>query len=415
MNGRHSSPYTAAKRLDEQISKVVSSDACSGCGLCTIVDPGLDMALDGDGFMRPQRSSIGQTPTNASHVFKRSCPGIIVRSNDVPGLERHETMGSFVGVWKGHATDPETRHRGSSAGVLTALTTWLLSSGKATRVAGAGAGRDPRRTVPVSITTKEEALASAGSRYAPTATLSNPDIQRPGTAVVGKPCEISALRSYVDNNGTEGMQPPAPIMLSFFCAGTPSSHATQKLIESLGIAKGTPPDSLWYRGRGWPGRFTVKLRDMTRSMSYDESWGKVLGPATQWRCKVCPDGVGESADIAVADFWQSDDSGYPVFNEAEGSSAVIARTIRGRDLLMEAVSEGIIELDPIDIDSLAEVQPLQVQRRTGLLARLTGSLMAGRRIPRFTGFGLTKMARRQPRLFLRVTRGTYRRVRSAKS
>ncbi|WP_343900364.1 Coenzyme F420 hydrogenase/dehydrogenase, beta subunit C-terminal domain [Arthrobacter rhombi] len=324
-------------------------------------------------------------------------------------------MGSFIGVWKGHATDPETRYRGSSAGVLTALSTWLLESGRATRVAGAGAGRDPRRTVPVSITTKEEALASAGSRYAPTATLANPDIQLPGTAVIGKPCEISALRSYVDAAGLGGVRQPAPIMLSFFCAGTPSAHATQRLIESLGIAKGTPPDSLWYRGRGWPGRFTVKLRDISRSMSYDESWGKVLGPATQWRCKVCPDGVGESADIAVADFWDSDESGYPIFNEAEGSSAVIARTIRGKGILMEAVSEGIIELDPIDINSLASVQPLQVQRRTGLLARLTGSLVAGRRIPRFTGFGLTKMAGRQPRLFLRVARGTYRRIHSEKS
>ncbi|WP_417217480.1 Coenzyme F420 hydrogenase/dehydrogenase, beta subunit C-terminal domain [Arthrobacter sp.] len=324
-------------------------------------------------------------------------------------------MGSFVGVWKGHAVDPETRHRGSSAGVLTALTTWLLESGKATRVAGAGADRDPRRTVPVSITTKEEALASAGSRYAPTATLSNPDIQLPGTAVVGKPCEISALKSYVINAKANGNRPSTPILLSFFCAGTPSAHATQRLIESLGIAKSTVPDSLWYRGRGWPGRFTVQLRDITRSVSYDESWGKVLGPATQWRCKVCPDGVGESADIAVADFWQSDDSGYPIFVETDGSSAVIARTIRGRDLLLEAVSEGIIDLEPIDINSLAAVQPLQVQRRTGLLARLTGSLLAGRRIPLFTGFSLAKIARRQPRLFLRIARGTYQRVRSAGS
>lgn len=414
MSVRQPSPDTAAKKLDQKILKVVASDACSGCGLCTIIDPGLDMALDEQGFMRPERSAIGHTPTNATHIFKRSCPGMLVRSNDEPGLERHETMGSFVGVWKGHATDPETRHRGSSAGVLTALTTWLLESGKATRVAGAGAGRDPRRTVPVSITTKEEALASAGSRYAPTAILSNPDIQLPGTAVVGKPCEISALRSYVSNSRLDGMRTPAPVLLSFFCAGTPSAHATQRLIESLGIAKGTTPDSLWYRGRGWPGRFTVKLRDMTRSMSYDESWGKVLGPATQWRCKVCPDGVGESADIAVADFWESDESGYPIFNEAKGASAVIARTIRGKNILMEAASEGIIELEPIDIDSLADVQPLQVQRRSGLLARLTGSIIAGRRIPRFAGFGLTKMARRQPRLFIRVTRGTYRRVRTAK-
>ncbi|MGP5226451.1 Coenzyme F420 hydrogenase/dehydrogenase, beta subunit C-terminal domain [Arthrobacter rhombi] len=370
------------------------------------------MSMNTAGFLRPRRTSAGQAPPGAAKVFKQSCPGMTVRSNDDPDLKRHETMGSFVGVWSGHAIEAETRYRGSSAGVLTALTTWLLESGQTTRVAGARAGDDPRRTVPVTITTKEEALASSGSRYAPVATLDNCDILAQGTAVVGKPCEVSALRAFHGVASKTEASSPTPLMLSFFCAGTPSSHATEALIARLGFPAGEIPKALWYRGRGWPGRFSATLRGTTRSMSYDESWGDVLGPATQWRCKVCPDGVGESADIAVADYWQSDASGYPMFVEADGSSAIIARTIRGRETLLRAAKAGIIALEPIKINSLADVQPFQVQRRKTLLPRLVGSLLAGRLIPKYTGFRLTKLARERPRIFVRVARGTVRRIRT---
>lgn len=403
-------PEMAAKKLDRQISKVLKNDACSGCGLCTLIDEGVTMVDSPEGFLRPRRTSAGQTPPEAAKVFKKSCPGMAVRSNDSPDLERHETMGSFVGVWSGHSLDKTIRYRGSSAGVLTALTTWLLESGQTTRVTGTRAGNDPRKTVPVTITTKEEALAASGSRYAPVAALDNRDVTAQGTVVVGKPCEVSALRALHEATADTSFPSTRPLMLSFFCAGTPSSTATEKLIARLGFPKNLIPKALWYRGRGWPGRFTATVNGNTRSMSYDESWGEVLGPTAQWRCKVCPDGVGESADIAVADYWKSGPSGYPIFAEADGSSAVIARTIRGRDTLLRAVEAGVLALEPINITSLAAVQPFQVQRRRTLLPRLLGSVLAGRFVPKYTGFSLTKLALKRPRIFIRVARGTFRRV-----
>jgi coenzyme F420 hydrogenase subunit beta len=317
-------------------------------------------------------------------------------------------MGSYFGVWEAWASEETVRQRGSSGGALTALHRWLLDSGRASTIASASIGSEPRRTVPVTITTKEAALAAAGSRYAPVGVLSNPDVMS-SDAITAKPCEISAIRALRTTGRTEDVDDP--ILLSFFCAGTPSQLATDDLLAKLGVPADRSIDDLWYRGRGWPGRFTVRTADGEASLSYDESWGGILGPATHWRCKTCADGVGESADVVAADLWKVDERGYPVFTEGPGSSALIARTERGFEAVRAAAAAGAVVVRPIRVSELADAQPLQRNRRISLFGRLLGGRLAGVPGPRYRGFRLWALALAHPRLNLRAARGTYARVR----
>ncbi len=401
------------QELDAAIHRVVQRNACIGCGLCTRLDTSLELQLDADGFLRPHRTGVaGVVAAGAARSFEQSCPGCRVDAVRPPRSSRHPTMGSSYGVWEAWASDEAVRHRGSSGGALTALHDWLLGSGRASTIASASIGSDPRRTVPVTITTKEAALAAAGSRYAPVGVLSNPDLAS-SDAITAKPCEISAIRAL----GTSARAPGAeePILLSFFCAGTPSQDATDELLARLGVRADEPLSDLWYRGRGWPGRFTVRGADGDASMSYEESWGGVLGPSTHWRCKVCADGVGESADVVAADFWRVDERGYPTFTEGAGSSALIARTERGLEAVRAAAAAGAIVVRPIRMSALADVQPLQRNRRTSLFGRLLGSRLAGVRGPRYRGFRLWVLALAHPRLNLRAARGTRARLRRSKT
>jgi coenzyme F420 hydrogenase subunit beta len=209
---------------------------------------------------------------------------------------------------------------------------------------------------------------------------------------------------------------PAPLLISFFCAGTPSQRATDQLVEHLGVPVGKPLRDLWYRGRGWPGRFTAVATDGSSvSTDYDDSWGTHLGPTAQWRCKLCPDGVGESADIVAADYWNTDARGYPLFTESDGVSALIARTARGLDVIQRAIAAGVLVVAPLDIERLAAVQPLQHRRRQQLFARLLGTRLAGRRVPRYRGFGLALLTLRHPLDGLRTARGALRRARAGRS
>src|SRR5258708_16493215 len=115
------------------------------------------------------------------------------------------------------------------------------------------------------------------------------------------------------------------LSLTFFCAGTPSTRGTLDLLSSLGVA----PDQVGavrYRGNGWPGKFSVTSRDGTnaKSMSYPDSWGRLAG-YRPLRCHLCPDGLGQSADISCGDAWERfTDTPDP------GRSIVIVRTERGR-------------------------------------------------------------------------------------
>lgn len=111
----------------------------------------------------------------------------------------------------------------------------------------------------------------------------------------------------------------------------PSYNASIKAWKLSG--KEQEPVSLKYRGDGWPGYFTVKWADNTDfKLDYNESWGKVLGRELGFRCKICPDGIGMLADIAVGDSWNTK-NGYPDFTEGAGKSFVMVRTALGSEYI----------------------------------------------------------------------------------
>lgn len=351
----------------------------------------VEMRLDG-GYMRPGfRGDPAGGERAEARVFDKVCPGRNMRAPHAETGREHPTFGRYVSAWRARAVDTETRREGSSAGVLTALSTFLVETGRAPSVVGVAASADaPTRTVPVRIMSRSEALSSAGSRYAPVAVLgAHVDAE---ASAVGKPCEISALRAVRRATALAAQ----PILLSFFCAGVPSQDATDALIRTLGVDP-VEATSLRYRGDGWPGTFRVESPVAAGSLSYEESWGAHLGKRLQWRCKICPDGTGADADVAVGDYWQADDRGFPVFANGEGESVAIARTARGEALLRAAVDAGVLEIDTLDLDDVARVQPLQVRRKLVLFGRLLGRWAAGHRVPRMRGYKLLARAMRDPR------------------
>ncbi|MET4137448.1 Coenzyme F420 hydrogenase/dehydrogenase, beta subunit C-terminal domain [Pseudarthrobacter sp. PvP090] len=391
------------------VSKVLSNDNCSGCGACALISDRISMVLSEEGYLRPEFANApGDVPDTspAASLFREVCPGVRLRApSPADRPQHHPSFGSYISVWEAWACDEDIRFAGSSGGVLTALGEWLVRSGRIkAAISSAGSPDAPTRTVPVRIMSRKEFLASAGSRYAPVSNIQAINDEQGDVVLVGKPCEISALRRLQQSTGAAAES--IPVMLSFFCAGTPSQKATDHLAQTLG----TPVDEvaeLRYRGNGWPGNFAVKDRaGNTESISYDESWGQHLGRTLQWRCKLCPDGVGEDADVAVGDYWDADKNGYPVFADQEGRSVAIARTKQGHQLLMDAAAAGAVYLRPASLDNVAAIQPLQVQRRTTLLGRLTGRLLAGKRIPRYSGYGLSRLAGRNVKENLAALRGT---------
>ncbi|MCB1364210.1 MAG: Coenzyme F420 hydrogenase/dehydrogenase, beta subunit C-terminal domain [Rhodobacteraceae bacterium] len=185
-------------------------------------------------------------------------------------------------------------------------------------------------------------------------------------------------------------------MLSFFCAGIPSRAGAEKILEELGTDPGSVA-AFRYRGNGWPGRACATLKDGSeRSMSYFDSWGGFLSDHLQLRCKICADGTGKAADLAFADAWETDAKGYPLFEERDGVSLIVARTAKGAGLLKDSEAAGRLATAAFDLAALDAMQPGQSGRRKALLARLAGLWVLGRTVPRYRGLHILKAARRNP-------------------
>ncbi|WP_417462999.1 Coenzyme F420 hydrogenase/dehydrogenase, beta subunit C-terminal domain [Kordiimonas sp.] len=295
----------------------------------------------------------------------------------------------------GWATDPDLRFFGASGGALSGLLLHLLRSGEVTDVVQiAAAPGNPIANSTVISTSRSDILNAAGSRYAPSAPLAHlEELVNSGQrhAFVGKPCDVVALRALANEN--VNVAAAFPVMLSFFCAGVPSETGGRAVLTALGVKLETVA-RFRYRGRGWPGRATAVLRDGSeRSMSYHDSWGGILSKHGQHRCKICADGTGKAADIVCADAWESDTTGYPVFDEAEGVSLIVCRTALGGRILEGAVAAGQIETTPFNVAQLAAIQPGQRERRRALLARLLALRLTGRPVPRYRGLNLWSAAR----------------------
>ena len=393
------------------LARVTRGDTCAGCGACAGLFPAkVVMDVVAPGYLRPRQTAPLSAAEDA--VIARICPGLGQRVQ-AAGRTDHPLWGPHVAMMTGWSTDPAVRFAGASGGALSALLIHLLDSGTVDAVIETAADpAQPIANATVTVTDAGGVTAAAGSRYAPSAPLAGlGTLLAEGRrfAFVGKPCDAAALAALRDSDPR--VAAAFPVILSFFCAGIPSHDGGRAILAALGV---DPADveRFRFRGQGWPGRATARLKDGSeRSMSYHDSWGGILTKHVQHRCKICADGTGVAADIACADAWETDAKGYPRFDEAPGVSLIVARTALGAGVVEAARSAGRIETRPFDTDHLAAIQPGQRERRRALFARLLALRLVGRPIPRYQGLQIATAARQNPmRRNIRNFLGTLRRA-----
>ena len=310
--------------------------------------------------------------------------------------EYHPVWGPVVAARLGWSSDAELRRNASSGGGLSAVLTHLLDSGEIDYVVQTAVSvHSPVRNTRVISTHASEVYRAAGSRYAPSSPLEGlaECLERPGRfAFVGKPCDVAGLRQLarIDPRVNEKVA----YMLAFMCAGVPSYRGTSALLAGMGVPSESEVVSFRFRGDGWPGYASAELADGTRfSMDYENSWGRILNRHLQFRCKICPDGIGEFADIVCADGWHCDEAGNPLFDEQEGRSVILTRTLKAEALLGRAMASGKLVCEPIELEQVRHMQPFQSRRKGMVIPRLAAMAMVGRRRPRFANLQLPRNTR----------------------
>lgn len=384
----------------KSINSVIESGMCSGCGLC--VEKESDMYINGEGFSRPKKIIDDD-------ISNYNCPSISVSHYNVDA-QYDDFCGPVISCNVAYSLDDKVRHSSSSGGVITELLLYLIEIKKIDKVIHVGVDEDnPIRNKTFSHSSKNIILKNSGSRYSPSSPLS---IIRDALddelryAIVGKPCDINAIRSLIEKNKDHKLK--FPYLFSFMCAGVPSEEGTKKVLEKLNVRE-KDLISFRYRGNGWPGLTTAVCTDGSEaSMKYNDSWGNILNRYLQPRCKVCADGIGESSDIVCGDAWHSSNNGYPSFEEEKGRSLTITRTNVGEALLRQAIKDGRLHVDEYQTDDVGKIQPYQINRKQSILARNCAINILGGKVPKYKGYKLFKNALNAKKTFLlKVFFGTF--------
>jgi len=392
----HGTMFVKSKKIN-RLDDVGAWQLCCGCGACAYMCPNeIEMTETLEYGQRP-RFKEGVS-VDSAELGMKVCPGIELTRISKPAGQMGDqhffgVWGPVLGVWEGYAADPQIHFEGSSGGVITALSLFAIEKLGMHGVLHTRSRPElPYLNQTVFSTTRSELLAGAGSRYAPASPCDGLQYieDAPGPCVfVGKPCDVSAvnkavkLRSQLEEN--------IGLTIAFFCAGSPSTQGTLEMMRQMGIEDPFAVISLRYRGRGWPGLTTVEFRDdagniQQRQLTYDQSWGEMLQKYRQWRCYICPDHVGEFADIAVADAWHR-----PVSDNQPGLSVMIARTIRGKEILEEAIRDRFIEARTISSEILPLCRPSQAAYQGGLWARVQTLKTMRVPTPDYQGFNLFQL------------------------
>ena len=394
--------------MTQTLEQIVELGLCHGCGACASALPEVRMELQKPGFLRPEAKDSKAIPRSAAQAV---CSGIALEHDGVEA-DYHPLWGPIRRLATGHATDPETRYRGSSGGVLSALQIFLVERGEVDFVLSTSADpHDPIGTATTTRAERKDILGAAGSRYAPSSPLA--DLERhlargKRFAFVGKPCDVASLRRMARHDPR--IDRLIPYKLAFFCAGVPSRKGTVEVLSSLETRE-EDVERFQYRGDGWPGMARVVRKDGSdASMTYNDSWGKILNRHLQFRCKICPDGTGEFSDIACADAWYGKD-GYPDFTERDGRSLIVARTEAGERLLELAEQAGALATEPLAVEEIEAMQPYQANRKRNSLARSSALWAKRGNGPRFSGLKLPALSlRTSPVELARNFWGTFKRI-----
>ncbi len=387
----------------ERLYAIVEQGLCIGCGLCQSVagKGAVRVTKTMSGYLQPVVE--GELDHATVDRIYQVCPGTRIEGLPAGLIDadtRHDNVwGPWRRIVRAWAGDPAVRFEGSTGGVLTALANYLLASKRVEFILQVKTSASEPSFGDATLSfTEADVFEAAGSRYGPAAPLTdiNAVLERGQPfAFIAKPCDVSALRNYAKQD--ERVDRLVKYMLVMVCGGYGTPQGTIDFYRRVGIDP-EQVTGLRYRGRGCPGPTRVETGDKAQEFHYIDYWGE---DETTWslpfRCKICPDGIGEAADIAAADTWigggpnRVDSVGDP------GTNALIARSKAGEELITAAAGAGALTLEyDIVPDIMSVYQPHQVNKKYAAWARHQGLRDAGRIVPHTERLRIEELAQDLP-------------------
>ena len=245
-----------------------------------------------------------------------------------------EVSGIAKDIVLARAVDPELQESGQDGGLVSAILVYALEHEviDAALVSYLEGDGSTWKAVPGVARTREEVLASAGSRYTYSAnTLAYRDLEKgeDRIALVGMSCQ-SSVPPVMKQRKTGKAARRLSLNIGLLCSKTFDDAIFEELLEAKYDLPRSVIKKMNIKGR---------LQIWTHDDRYVEVPLKECHAFTREGCKMCPDFAAEHADISTG--------GIGAFNDW---TLTVVRTDIGRELMESMQSAGWIEVRPGDDD-----------------------------------------------------------------
>ncbi|UCD83330.1 MAG: Coenzyme F420 hydrogenase/dehydrogenase, beta subunit C-terminal domain [Deltaproteobacteria bacterium] len=308
--------------------EVLEQGLCSCCGGCIGICPYIKavrekvIITDNCGIKEGKCYNLcPHTPTDNSRLEK----GIFGATGKDPAL------GRYVSIKQSRATNRRVQASGQYGGTVTALICSALERGEINRTLltqgfnQRKADKDPLLPTARLAKNSKGVLECSGSKYTACPTLSllgeAVNDKRNMTGVVGRPCQVTAVRKLQDIE-PETFRSRVPLIIGLFCMWALSYRDFKSFLAARGRIPSVrkidiPQEDFVIFTRGKPIRIPF------------EQIKELIRPS----CELCPDFTSELADLSV---------GATEFDE--DWNTLIIRSKKGQEIIDQALDDGAIEL-----------------------------------------------------------------------
>ena len=343
--------------------EVVTSGLCTGCAGCVVACPHDVLGYDDtNGIYKPFHLEDELGPADCGHGQRgctsctRACPRFRTWESEIDthlfGHERapDDMAGVSKDIILARATNKELHENGQDGGLVSAILLWCLEHGyiDAALVSYLEGDGSTWKAIPGVAKTREEIIATAGSRYTYSAnTMAYAEAVEGGAeklALVGMSCMSSSPPAMSVRKAGKVARRFA-LNIGLLCSKTFDDAIFEELFEAkYGLKKQD------MKKMNIKGVFQIWMKDG----SYHEVDLKECHAWTRQGCKTCPDFAAEHADISTG--------GIGAFNDW---TLTIVRTDLGREILIKMLEDGTIEGRPGDDDPGA----IDLLRRLSIVSR----------------------------------------------
>lgn len=321
---------------------------CCGCTACQSACPRqcITMRPDKDGFLYPV---VRTADCIDCGLCLKVCPHLNPADSRQP-----------LAQWAAVNTDTSERLASSSGGVFSLLAREILRRGGA--VAGAAFASD-WSVEHIIIQSPDELPRLRGSKYLQSRMADTyPQVksllqQSREVLFSGTPCQIAGLRKFLRKDY------PRLFTVEVVCHGAPSPLAWETYIKDF-IGESSRISSVTFRSKseGWEKyRYELSLHSgQTNSEPFlDNPYMRAFISNLDLRpsCHNCKARAGRSgADITLGDYWGVGHH-HPEADDDRGTSCVLAYTPRGRQVLEQLQSPGMLQATPTRYDWILQGNP----------------------------------------------------------